>query len=148
MNFAETAPSRMKREKTFRGWVAYDAQCHFCRGTIERFGGLLQRHGWECLPLQTRWMGEKLGLSADSPLTEVKMLTTEGKIFGGAEVIFQITKTIWWAWPLYLMRRLPGINFLARNIYERIATKRHCLAGACVVKNHRHHRHATFFEMP
>jgi predicted DCC family thiol-disulfide oxidoreductase YuxK len=82
----------------------------------------------------------------------MKLLTADGRLFGGADAIVQITRSIWWAWPFYAIAQLPGIKKSLRTIYIRIARNRHCFSGRCRLPAQRTqtHRHLTscFYEMP
>jgi predicted DCC family thiol-disulfide oxidoreductase YuxK len=137
-----------KREETNRGWVLYDGECPLCIASAKKFAPLLHRHGFDFAPLQTRWVQERLGLKPDELLAEMKLLTDEGKVFGGADAVLQIARKIWWAWPLFVLAQIPGAKNLFRAIYRRVAANRHCLGVACAVQISSPHRHATFFEIP
>jgi predicted DCC family thiol-disulfide oxidoreductase YuxK len=111
------------------GWVFYDGECQLCINNMRRHEKLLRRHGFEPATLQTPWVRERLGSKPDSELTEMIVLTVEGNRFGGADGIAQIARRIWWAWPLFALAHIPGIHFIFRAIYRRVAASRHCLGG-------------------
>ena len=77
-------------------------------------------------------LGERAGVRAGEN-DEMKFLTRDGRIFGGADAIIQITKYIWWAWPFYLVAQIPGAKPLLRHAYRILAANRHCIAGKCRV---------------
>jgi predicted DCC family thiol-disulfide oxidoreductase YuxK len=133
-----------------RGWVLYDGECRLCTGTVALFGPMLRRRHFDLAPLQTPWVRERLGLKAGEMPDEMKLLTEDGKLHGGAGALLEIARTIWWAWPLYVLGQIPGGTILFRKIYRRIAMNRHCFAGACAVPKTagRHHTVRTFFEIP
>jgi len=114
-----------------QGWVLFDGDCRLCVGTARRFARLLRGHGFEPAALQTPWVRERLGLAAEGALAEMVVLTSDGDTFGGADGILQITRRIWWAWPLFAVAKIPGITQLLRAAYQRLAAKRHCFEGAC-----------------
>ncbi|MGH7953290.1 MAG: DUF309 domain-containing protein [Limisphaerales bacterium] len=113
------------------GWVFYDGDCPICISAVRRFEKLLHRRDFEIATMQTPWARERLGLKPDSALTEMFVLTPDGRRFGGADGILQITRRIWWAWPLFALSKIPGAIFLFRALYRRIAANRHCLNGSC-----------------
>ena len=113
------------------GWVLYDGECQFCINNVRRHEKLLRQHGFEPVTLQTPWVRERFGLKPGSELTEMIVLTADGKRFGGADGIAQIARRIWWAWPLFALAQIPGIHFIFRTIYRRVAANRHCLGGMC-----------------
>jgi predicted DCC family thiol-disulfide oxidoreductase YuxK len=94
----------------------------------------LNRRGFKVVPLQSDFARARLNLSPDKLLDEMKLLTDAGQIFGGANALLQITRRIWWAWPLFALAQIPGMMSLARLIYRRIATNRHCLNGICRIQ--------------
>lgn len=135
-----------------KGWVFYDGECAFCRRWVDRGYGTLVRHGFHMVSLQAPWARSRLGMKEGEPLTEMRMLTADGHIYGGADVVVQVARRIWWAWPFYIFAQLPGIKPAMRTIYWRIAANRHCLAGKCPVASHEpakhHHGTRSFYELP
>jgi predicted DCC family thiol-disulfide oxidoreductase YuxK len=101
---------------------------------VRRNEKLLRTHGFDMATLQTPWVRQRLELKPDSELTEMKLLASDGKIYGGAEALMQIARRIWWAWPLFALAQIPGAMILFRAIYRRIAANRHCLNGVCSIQ--------------
>lgn len=114
-----------------RGWVFYDGQCSLCIDLADRFGRSLARRGFGLAPLQTPWVRNRLGLTPRSDLTDMKVLTRDGEVLGGADGAIHLARYLWWAWPLYALARLPGMRRMLRLGYRWIAERRHCLGGAC-----------------
>jgi predicted DCC family thiol-disulfide oxidoreductase YuxK len=116
------------------GWVLYDGECALCRRWVDRFHALLLRHGLHCAPLQASWVRAKLG-PGEELLTEMRLLTPAGRVFGGADALIKITRSIWWAWPFYVAAQLPGVKLSCRAIYRWLARNRHCLGNRCRLPN-------------
>jgi predicted DCC family thiol-disulfide oxidoreductase YuxK len=114
-----------------QGRVFYDGECPLCTGAAARFAPMLRRHHFDLIPLQTPWVRKRLGLKPDEALTEMKLLTEGGEIYGGAEALVQIARRIWWAWPLFALAQIPGAMILFRAIYRWIAANRHCMSSVC-----------------
>lgn len=114
-----------------RGWVFIDGDCPLCVSTTERLAPLFNRLGLDVATQQTPWVRERLGLQEGEPLTEVYVLSADGTLFGGADAVMYVARQIWWAWPLYLISRLPGAMFILSAIYRRIAANRSCISGVC-----------------
>jgi predicted DCC family thiol-disulfide oxidoreductase YuxK len=135
-----------------RGWVFYDAECPFCRRWADRGHDVLSRRGLHLAPLQSEWVRIRLGLNEAEPPTEMKLLLTDGRLFGGADALIQIARFIWWAWPFYLLAQLPGVRPMLRVVYRYIAGNRYCLrTDACNPTRNRsnnHHRSSSFYELP
>jgi len=131
-----------------RGWVLYDGDCQFCTGTVRRFASLLRRARFTPEPLQAPWVSERLGLQTGRIPDEMMVLTTDGKVFGGADGIIYLLRWIWWAWPLFVVAQIPGMHGLLRAGYRQVARNRHCLSGACRIPRQRHRGTAAFYELP
>jgi len=133
-----------------RGWVLYDGNCSLCAGAAARFAPLLQRHHFNLASLQTAWVQKRVGLKPDEPLAEMKLLAADGRIYGSADALLQIARTIWWARPVYALAHIPGAMVLFRAIYHVIAANRHCANGASSIPKPlvRHQTTRVFFEMP
>ena len=131
-----------------RGWVLYDGDCPLCCAAAARFAPLLQRHGFQFAPLQTPWVQAQLGLQPNVLLNEMKLLTADGNVFGGAEAVVQIARAIWWGWPLFALAQIPGVKHLLATIYRHVAANRHCLSRVCFKQKPATKRHTTFLEMP
>jgi predicted DCC family thiol-disulfide oxidoreductase YuxK len=138
--------------ETIRGWVFYDADCPFCTRWASRTDELLARHGWHLAPLQADWVWTRLTPKDGEPLLEMKLLTTDGRVFGGADAVVHLARSIWWAWPVFALAQIPGVKPILRAIYRRIAQNRCCFGGRCALpaKPVAHHRHLTssFYDLP
>ena len=64
-------------------------------------------------------------------LREMRVVTADNRVLGGAEAVVEISRTFWWAWWLVVFARLPRGLALLNWIYRRIAARRHCASGAC-----------------
>jgi predicted DCC family thiol-disulfide oxidoreductase YuxK len=137
--------------ETMKGWVYFDADCVFCSVLAARTDGLLARRGFHLAALQNNWVREKLGLKEGGPLTEMKLLTADGQVYGGADAIIQIARSIWWARPLFAFSRLPGAETALRGIYQRIAINRGCHGGKCAMTkkpvSRHHHLASSFYDL-
>lgn len=131
--------------ETMRGWVFYDAECAFCHRWAARADELLARRGFHLAPLQAEWAVRRLGLKPGEPLAEMKLLTADGRVFGGADAVIHLARFIWWAWPVFVLAQIPGVRTILRGTYRWVAKSRACLGGQCSVADNRgaHHRHLT-----
>ena len=134
MTTTQITPVTLARKPVRGGWVLYDGECSLCTTSAARFASLLHRYYFAVAPLQTPWMQERLQLEPGKPLLEMKLLTTGGEVFGGAEALWQIARRIWWAWPLFAVSFLPGARFLLDAVYRQVAARRNCFGGQCVIK--------------
>jgi lipase maturation factor 1 len=114
-----------------QGWVLYDGDCALCRRWIRRFERTLTLRGFDLAPLQSPWVSECLGVPAHELLARMRVLTRDGGDLAGADAIVFVARTIWWAWPLYAVSRLPGVLKVLRGVYDWMARHRHCSGGSC-----------------
>lgn len=126
-------------------WVCFDGDCPLCVRSAGRFSRILERRGIRLIPLQTPWVRARLG--NPESFSEMKFITRGNQVFGGAEAVAQIVRRIWWAWPVFVFSRFPGIMGLMEKYYRQVAANRSCAKDVCrVTKTKRHHR--VFFELP
>jgi predicted DCC family thiol-disulfide oxidoreductase YuxK len=116
-----------------QGWVLFDGDCSFCTAFAQRFGPLLRRHHFELAPLQTPWVKRRLAMTDEELLTEMRLLTSEGALYGGADALIALSRRVWWTLPLFWLARIPLVRAGLRSAYRQVARRRHCLGGACVV---------------
>lgn len=114
------------------GWIFYDGHCVICSGFAERFRTMLLNRRFLLAPLQRGWVQERLELAADDVLDEMRVLTADGRVYGGASGLVYLTGRIWWAYPLYALSKLPGAMSPLHKLYRWIARhRRRCSAGSC-----------------
>ena len=116
---------------TFRFWVFYDAECGFCTTWANRLRTVLARRHIGLAPLQDEAVRPRLGLPPGTPLTEMKVLTPDGRILGGIDAALYVLHFIWWAFPLSVLGRIPPLHRLLDRFYRRFAARRHCPGGRC-----------------
>ena len=68
--------------------LCYDGDCPFCRSMVNRWRGTLERRGFEIVPLQTEWVRRRLDLPEEELLSELRVLTPDGRVLGHAQVKF------------------------------------------------------------
>ncbi|HEX4647093.1 MAG TPA: DUF393 domain-containing protein [Verrucomicrobiae bacterium] len=133
-----------------KGWLFYDAECALCRGWAGRWHDRLVERGFHPVPLQAVWAKARLGLSDTGPLTEMRLLTPEGKIYGGADALVRITRSLWWAWPFWVVAQIPGVKPLLRIGYRWLAERRGRFGCGSESGRAKQPRHITsaFYELP
>jgi predicted DCC family thiol-disulfide oxidoreductase YuxK len=112
------------------GWVFYDGECELCQSLARRFRFMLQKRGFGLAPLQDPRVAVLLGLAPSQLLQEMRVLTGEGQVLGGAQAVTFLAGKIWWAWPLHAATKLPGMQPLLRAVYRWVADHRHCSSCA------------------
>jgi predicted DCC family thiol-disulfide oxidoreductase YuxK len=112
-----------------RGWLFYDADCHFCVKIARAIAPTLQERGFALAPLQDPRVGALLGLSQTELLLEMRLLLSDGQQTGGADAAVALAHEIWWARPLVWLSKLPGMMQLLRRSYRWTAAHRKCSAA-------------------
>jgi predicted DCC family thiol-disulfide oxidoreductase YuxK len=103
------------------GWVLYDGDCAFCVRWLHFWSPVLRRRGFEIDTLQAR----------HETLRDIRLVTTAGATYAGADVYLYIARRIWWAWPFGVLFSLPGFNWLIWTGYRWFAANRYCVSGYC-----------------
>jgi predicted DCC family thiol-disulfide oxidoreductase YuxK len=116
-----------------RGWVCFDRDCNVCTSLARRFQRTLETRGFGLAALQDPRVQALLGLPAAELLREMRVITTEGNVYGGASAIIYLASQIWWARPLYAATRLPAVSRLLDAGYRWFADHRTCSSGRCSV---------------
>ncbi len=125
--------------KNENGWVLFDDQCRRCRRLARRWERLLGKHRFAVAPLQTPWVRERLERCDGELLSEMRLLTPRGGIYGGADALIAVARQIWWAWPLYSLTQVPFAKGVLRIAYAWVACHRN--------SGHRRSKRV-FFELP
>jgi uncharacterized protein YqjF (DUF2071 family)/predicted DCC family thiol-disulfide oxidoreductase YuxK len=113
------------------GWVLYDASCGVCARWVPFWAPTLGRLGLAVAPLQAPWVVERLALSPDAALTDVRLLFRDGRQLQGADVYRYVMRHLWWAYPLYLLTVAPGLSRLFDRAYRAFADHRLRISAAC-----------------
>lgn len=134
-------------------WVFYDHQCPVCRATIGRWRRVFEARRIEFAALQAPWVRERLGLAPGELPDEMKLLTTDGRILGGAVAIAWMCRRVLWLWPLGVLMGVPGLDVVTRWVYRWVARNRYCLGDVCELPpmrmdRRRHLAATTFLEAP
>jgi predicted DCC family thiol-disulfide oxidoreductase YuxK len=115
------------------GWILYDADCGFCTRWAWRLARFLGPRGYHLAPLQAPWVRQRLALSEEELLCEMRVLTADDALYGGADAFVFLARQVWWTWPFALAARLPGMMPLLRAGYRWVARNRHRLSSTCAL---------------
>lgn len=116
-----------------RGWVLYDADCGFCTRWAWRIALFAGPRGFHLAPLQAPWVRQRLALPESELLHEMRVLTAQDALYGGADALVFLSRQIWWARPIAAISALPGMMPLARAAYRWVSRNRHRLSAACAL---------------
>ena len=114
-----------------RGVILYDGQCGFCSRWVRFWASTLERRGFAIALLDEHWVTQKINMSREELLFDIRLLTADGQLVSGANVYLFVTRQIWWAWPFYALFSLPGFNWLIHFGYLWFARNRHHISSAC-----------------
>jgi predicted DCC family thiol-disulfide oxidoreductase YuxK len=120
-----------KGRRAFRGWVFFDRDCSVCTSLARRFRRPLETRGYGLAALQDPRVQALLALPPAELLSEMRVATADGKIYGGAKAIVYLARQIWWAWPFYAVAMLPGVPRILDACYRWFADHRTCSSGTC-----------------
>jgi predicted DCC family thiol-disulfide oxidoreductase YuxK len=113
------------------GWILYDGACGFCSHWVPRFSGTLKRLGLGIAPLQSTWVQERTGLAPDVLSTDLRLLHRDGRVTSGPDVYRYVMRRVWWAYPLFLLSRLPVVSRIFNLTYRVFARHRMQISSTC-----------------
>lgn len=124
-----------------RGWVCFDRDCDTCVWLARRFRPALEKRGFGLAALQDPRVALLFRMSAEKLLQEMRVATSEGEFYGGADAVVYLARQIWWAWPVYALSEVPGMRRLFRSSYRWFADRRRCPSwNSCVAATKRRDR--------
>jgi len=126
-----TEEVREKFCEKVRGVVLYDGNCGFCSRWVKFWKSTLHRRGFEIASLDESWVAERLKMPREELLTDIRLITNDGRLISGADVYLQVMRRIWWAWPLYAIFSLPGFRGLMQLGYRTFARNRYWFSRSC-----------------
>ena len=83
----------------------------------------LARRNINIAGLQESWVMQRLQLTGEELLHDIRFLSRENTAISGADVYLQVTQRIWWALPFYALFSLPGFNRLLHLGYRNRSTE-------------------------
>lgn len=113
------------------GWVLYDGACGVCSRWVTSWGPTLRRRGLAIAPLQSPWVQERTGLPPSDLLSNIRLLQPDGQLLTGPEVYRYLLRRIWWTYPVYLLSKVPGLNYLFDWGYRTFARHRTRISATC-----------------
>jgi predicted DCC family thiol-disulfide oxidoreductase YuxK len=129
---SEITDSKGRRAR--HGWLFFDSNCAFCTSISRWASRVLGPRGYGVAPLQDPRVQGLLALPPDQLLSEMRVLTSDGRQIGGADALVFLAREVWWAWPLYGLAQLPGVPRLLGMGYRWIAKHRQCASGVCACR--------------
>ena len=114
-----------------RGLVFFDRGCPVCTSLARRFRRSLEKRGFGLAALQDSRAQALLNVPPADLLREMRVASSDGKIYGGADAVVYLARQIWWAWPLAAAAKLPGVLRMLDAGYRWFAEHRGCLSGVC-----------------
>jgi predicted DCC family thiol-disulfide oxidoreductase YuxK len=115
------------------GWILYDESCGVCRRWVPFWENALRKRGFAIASLQTDWVRQKLRLSENELLQDLRLLLANGEQIQGAEVYRHAMKRIWWAYPFYLFSVAPLGKRIFDWGYKKFAAHRYQISRVCKI---------------
>lgn len=120
-----------KGRRARRGWVCFDRECATCVWLARRLRPALEKRGFGLAALQDPRVALLFGMPAEELLREMRLVTSEGEFYSGADAVVYLAHHMWWAWPVYALSWLPGLRSVLRTGYRWFAAHRRCAGSAC-----------------
>lgn len=108
----------------------FDGSCFICRAA----GSIIQSLDWmnriELLDLHESHGGEILPscfpkLDDDQLMGEIQVLDSDGRRYAGYDGIRRLLQEVPLGVPVWLLLRLPGLDWIGRRVYQFIARNRY-----------------------
>jgi predicted DCC family thiol-disulfide oxidoreductase YuxK len=119
--------------------LVYDGDCAFCTNcarVLERIGPDAEIVAWQLTDLA------ELGITAEQAADTVQWVQIDGTVRSGHEAIAAVLNSAGGIWKIIArILLLPGISWIAANVYRLVAANRYRLPGgtpACAVTDEEH----------
>lgn len=109
-----------------KGWLLYDGDCGLCHGLVKRWEYFIERAGFVATPLQAEGFRERLGLSEEQLVSDIRLLFHDNRVLVGAEVYLYLLRCVWWTKPIASVFSLPGLKYIFAAGYRLVNRNRHC----------------------
>ena len=113
------------------GWILYDGACGFCSRWVRLWKKVVERRGFLLKDLQSAATDGSLKIPEENLLDDIRVLTPAGEVISGADAYLYIARQIWWAWPFYVVFRLPGFNWVLWRVYRWVNRNRYRISRHC-----------------
>ncbi|MCH2105808.1 MAG: DUF393 domain-containing protein [Planctomycetes bacterium] len=114
-----------------RGWILYDGSCGFCSKWVPFWSSTLARQGLGFAPLQADWVKERIDMTDEELLEDLRLLLATGEVISGPDVYRHVMRRAWWMTPFYLLSIIPGLSHLFDWCYRTFADHRYEVSAAC-----------------
>lgn len=111
--------------------MLYDGDCGVCSRWVRSWSAALSRRGLAVAPLQSSWVEERTGLTVNELVQEIRLLEIDGRLHSGPDVYRYLMRRVWWAYPLYLLSRLPVLRNGFDWAYRTFARHRRHISASC-----------------
>jgi predicted DCC family thiol-disulfide oxidoreductase YuxK len=112
-------------------WVLYDDGCGICRKWVPFWRKTLVQNGFEIAPLQSKWVADRLHLSDEELMRDIRLLLKDGSEISGADAYRYVMRRIWWAYPFYLLSISPILRKIFDVTYRTFARNRYRISNTC-----------------
>ena len=106
--------------------LIYDGECELCRRAVQRVRAWDREHRLAYLPFQDGDAVRRFGIGLPALAAAMHLILPDGRVFSGADAMPELGRLLpgkrWWTWGFLF----PGVPYLARHIYGRIARRRRC----------------------
>lgn len=121
----------MTESNVGEGMLFYDGACGVCSTGARQWSKRLRSTGVRFVPLQDPQASMLTGLSATELRSEVKLLTPEGRVLGGVDVLLYVAQRLWWARLPALVASMSVVKPLLSSVYALFARNRYRISRTC-----------------
>jgi predicted DCC family thiol-disulfide oxidoreductase YuxK len=112
--------------------IVFDDSCQFCQRQIKKIKSMDPDNQFEYVPRSCPDLTIRFPVLKEMNFDSgMRLITTEGNVYVGADAIHQIAKHLPSTKPFAWLYQLPVIKQVCRLVYKWIADNRQKLAGQC-----------------
>lgn len=112
--------------------IVFDDSCQFCQNQIKKIKSMDPDNQFDYVPRSSADLATRFPVLAEMNFDSgMRLITTEGQVFVGADAIHQIAKRLPSTRTFAWLYTLPVIKQVCQLVYKWIAANRQKLAGKC-----------------
>jgi predicted DCC family thiol-disulfide oxidoreductase YuxK len=129
---------RLRTERP-KSTVLYDGACGLCRRSAAVLWTTDALHRLEFADARDEALlrARFSGVDPRAALEDMHLVTSQGRVYVGFDAYRRMASLIPLGWPVLPLLYLPGVPWLGRKVYRRVADSRipilHCAGGSCEV---------------
>jgi len=112
--------------------IVFDDSCQFCQNQIKKIKSMDPLNQFEYVPRSSTDLTDRFPMLKEMNFDSgMRLITTEGRVFVGADAIYQIARCLPSTKAIAWLYQVPLIKQVCQLVYKWIAANRQKLAASC-----------------